>query len=429
MKQLVHMARVVSVMLLAEAALASCIYEGEELPDDSETIRVHTQAVDGSRAAVKTESGDNTFMVLFWRDKAHLESASAVVAAWSSNLYLAGHAPQPVAFYERSVFDTRYPYPPQQEYSYLYATGYAPGNVLKPSNGYRTLTASVGTPEKGRYDFLGCDVWSEVFRGSQSDPFSQDKNKLYFRHLAAKLVFYADRDRATMENRQFVRNVRIKNLQMSVGGGEWTPMYTPRIFEWKTLQDDDFTTSYVKTIATVKLVEGNTGVRTRPQAGYKAVEAEPFAGAGSNYVLQKNAADRVPIEGMAIDSCYVCNPIDKNGAVRQGDIRLKMDLSAEMSFDPNFPVQEAGIGSGSAADDITFTREWKDVVLDAIYLVDEKGDVPTNKEPVKEFKAGKEYRIYIRFNRTGVNLVARELPWNYGRSHYITIPGGVPQSN
>lgn len=428
MKRIDHIARIVSAMLFAGAALASCIYEDEEHPEVSDTIRVNTQAVDGTRTVAETASGDNTFMVLFWRDKAHLESASADAGAWSSSLYLAGHAPQPVAFYERSVFDTRYPYPQQAEQAYLYATGYAPGNVLEPSNGYRTLTAAVGNLEKGRYDFLGCDVWSEVFRGSQSDPFAQDKNKLYFRHLAAKLVFYADRDRATMENKQFVRNVRIKNLQMSIDGEHWTPMYTPRTFEWKTLQDDDFTSSYLKTIATVKLIEGNTGTVTRPKAGYKAVAVESFAGANSGYVLQKNAADRVPIEGMAIDSCYVCNPIDANGVVRQGNIRLKMDLSAEMSFDPNFPVQEADGGSGSAADDITFTREWTDVVLDAIYLVDDNGKVPTGKDPVKEFKAGKEYRIYIRFNRTGVNLVARELPWNIGGSHYITIQGGEQQS-
>lgn len=410
-------------MLLALAALASCIYEDEAPgPEVDQTIRVNTQAVDGSRAAATPASGDNTFMVLFWTDKTHLETGAGGTVTWMSTLYLAGHAPQPVSFYENSVFDTRYPYPPQAEDAYLYATGYAPGNILKSTDGYRTLTATVKNTEKGRYDFLGCDVWSDVYRGSQNDPFSQDKNKLYFRHLAAKLVFYAARDRETMENRQFVRNVKIKNLQMSVGGGSWTPMYTPRTFEWLPLLDGDFTSSYNKTIASVRLVSGNTGVSARPSAGYKAVEAVSFAGAGSNYVLEKNAADRVPVEGMPIDSCYVCNPIE-NGSVRWGKIRLKMDLSAEMSFDPYFPTQT---GDGTAADDITFTREWRDVVLDAIYQVDDSGNVPTNSEPVNEFKAGKEYRIYIRFNRTGVNLVARELPWNYGRSHYITIPGGEP---
>ena len=57
---------------------------------------------------------------------------------------------------------------------------------------------------------------------------------------------------------------------------------------------------------------------------------------------------------MDIDSCYVCNLIDEDGSVKKGNpIQLKMDISAEMSFDPNFPMND---GSGSITDDLTFTR-------------------------------------------------------------------------
>ena len=141
-------------------------------------------------------------------------------------------------------------------------------------------------------------------------------------------------------------------------------------------------------------------------------------------MLQRNATDRVPIDGMDIDSCYVCNLIDEDGSVKKGNpIQLKMDISAEMSFDPNFPMND---GSGSITDDLTFTREWKGVTLDAIYgvTIGSNGEVQTMDTAIDEFKPGNEYRIYIHFHRTGVNLVARELPWNYGGIHYITIPGG-----
>lgn len=218
----------------------------------------------------------------------------------------------------------------------------------------------------------------------------------------------------------------MKNLRMSIDGGNtWTPMYTPHTFEWKELTETDFTESYKKTIAAVRLIEGNgSAADTNPKAGYKTVAAEKFAGEDSDYVLQKNATDRVPIDGMNIDSCYVCNPIDENGSVKKGSpIQLKMDISAEMSLDPNFPMND---GSGSTTDDLTFTREWKGVTLDAIYVVTIglNGKVQMTDTAIDEFKPGNEYRIYIHFHRTGVNLVARELPWNYGGIHYITIPGG-----
>ncbi len=421
MKRIEHLIGILA--LLAGALSSSCIYDYEEEPQTETTIRVQTLAVDGAHAGA--EESDNTFMVLFWQHTEHLETASDQEADWKAP-YLAGHAPQPVSFYKNSAFDTHYPYPAPDN-TYLHATGYAPGNVLASdaTHGYRRLAATVENAKKGRYDFLGCDYWNGVFRGSLEDPFAQDKNKLYFRHLAAKLVFYADRDRETMENKQFVRSVQIKNLQMNIGDGRnWTPMYTPSAFEWTVLNDADFTESYKKTIEAVKSIPGNeSAAGSRPAAGYRAVEAETFAGANnSGFVLQKGNADRVPIDGMVIDSCYVCNPMENKEALTNQPIRLKMDISAEMSFDPNFPKND----SGSGASDLTFTREWKEVELAAIYEVEvgADGKVTETTRRVLQFKAGYEYRIYIHFYRTGVNLSAREVDWNLGGRHYITIPGG-----
>lgn len=440
MKLTVHIIKIVSAILLTGVLPSSCIYDDEEYPGQPSdaTIRVNTLVVNGSRAPKVMDDGDNTFMVLFWRDKAHLESPSDA-AAWPAP-YLAGHAPQPVTFYQYAVYDTRYPYPGKTD-DYLYATGYSPGTVLHPDagQGYRRLSADTGDDTRtGRYDFLGCDVWSDVYKGSQDDPFSKDKNKLYFRHLAAKLVIYAYRDKTTMELQQYVRNVMVKDLHMDIGDGQpWRPMYTPSAFEWKELTyPDDFTGSYQKSLNEARLVTGNIGVTSWPAAGYKTAGVAEFAGDDPDFEMQKHATDRVPIDGMVIDSCYVCNPIADNGTPlkAQKSIRLKMDISAEMSFDHNFPMKDdpsgtPGDGSGSTTDDLTFTRTWPDVVLDAIYEVnvDADGKVTETKVPVTEFKPGYEYRIHIHFNRTGVNIVAQELPWNYGGVHYITIPGGNTQ--
>lgn len=432
MKQrLYHIVTAVSVTLLLGVLPSSCIYDDGDTPEQqSGTIRVNTLAVNGTRAA-STEDGDNTFMVLFWQDTNHLEDPEKSENASWTTPYLASCAPQPVTFYSQSVYDTRYPYP--DESSWLYATGYAPGKVLAPdeTDDYRKLTATVNDLEKGRYDFLGCDVWSDVYKGSQSDPFAQEKNKLYFRHLASKLVFYADRDKTTMENKQYVRNVEITNLQMSIDDGKkWTSMYTPNEFEWKTLDETDFTNSYNKTIEAAKLVAAvESG--SKPTAGYKAVGAIEFAGADNqNFKLSRHATDRVPISGMYIDSIFVCNPIEAGGIQSAANaIRLKMDVSAELSFHPDFPQSD---GSSSTTDDLTFTRKWKAVELEAIYEFkqDTQGNVTVDEnKPVKWFKPGNEYRIYIHFYRTGVNLTALEMPWNYGGVHYITIPGGDKQQD
>ncbi len=423
MNRIYHIVKVAPAILLAAMSASSCIYDYEDYPEGAtETILVNTMSVDGGYVMPTATTGDNTSMVLFWNTVEHLENPSGA-DAWPSP-YHEGHAPQPVDFYERSVFDTRYPYP--DETAPLYATGYAPGTVLRPAGGsgnnkdYSKLTANAGNMDKGRYDFLGCDVWSDVYKGSLNDPFSHDKNRLYFRHLAAKLVFYAYRDENTMENKQFVRNVEITNLHMSIdGGAHWTPMFTPDAFEWKALDyPDDFTDSYDKAIEKVKGVEGNEAVTSRPKAGYKAVRAQSFAGDDPSFVLQKNATDRVPVYGMAIDSCFVCSPFDNDGNVipAGSPIKLKMDISAEMSFHPDFPMTDEG---GSTTDDLTFTRRtWKGITLEAIRQVGKEGS------DIIEFKPGREYRVYIHFHRTGVNTTAIELPWNIGGVHYITIPGG-----
>jgi len=405
--------------------LYSCVYD--DGVDSEKTISINAMVANESRIASTAATNDDSFVVLFWlQDQLGQLTEPDGNSDWT-NPYLEKVAPQAVPFYNQTVYDTGYPYP-YPDTKVLYATGYSPATVLTSEDNHCTLNVNI--PEEnanklGRYDLLGCDVWSDVYKGSHDDPFAQEKNKLYFRHLAAKLVFYADRDKGTMENKQYVRNVEITNLQMSIDNGtNWTPLFTPKKFEWQKLNPaNDFTKSYISTINNVKYINGISKT-SNPEAGYKIVKTQNFA---KDFVLTKNASDRVPIDGMVLDSCYVCNPIE-NGKVQSGTIQLKMDISAELSFDPNFPKKD---GDGSITDDLTFKRTWEEVTLKSIEVVefDDKGNAIATDNPVTEFKPGNEYRVYITFHRTGVNLVAKELPWNYGGIHYITIQGGDIENN
>ena len=422
MKRKYHTITVVSAAVFALSAFASCTNDDGNAPAGTDrTIGVNVAEAGSGSGHRVGENSDNKFDVVFWLDKHRPALANPAPEGSTIDApYHACEAPQPVSYYNQSVYDTGYPYPYPEE-TVVYATGYAPSNFLSASDNYTRLRADFKGEESqkiGRYDFLGCDFWPDVYKGSQTDPFAQEKNRLYFRHLAAKLVFYADRDKATMENKQFVRNVQIKNLQMKIGEGGWVYMHTPSEFAWSKLEDQDFTASYGRTIDGIKKIEGNTDVKSRPLSGYKIRRSKPFTNLG-NYVLERNAIDRVPIGGMVIDSCFVCNPIT-DGVAETGLIQLKMDISAELSFDFNFPDSEGNTGN------ITYTNEWKHVTLDFISEMepDKNGVLKPNGVGITEFKPGREYRIYIHFSRTGVNLVGQEQPWNYGGVHYIAINGG-----
>jgi len=430
--------------------LASC--SADELDPHGSTdttICVKTAMVSGRHD--RNLSDEEPFMLLLWENVDHLENAAST--EWPAP-YLAQEAPQSVPSYSDLVYDVGVPYPAITS-QMLYATGYSPANVLTHSDDYRVLTfnppaaAYPDAKTAERTDFLGCDVWKEVYKGTVKDPFAQEKNKLYFRHLAAKLVFYADRN-PEMENKQFVRKVQITNLQMSIGGGEWGPLYAPTQFTWTTLADKDFSTSYTTMLNSIKKVSGNEGVTTEPKGGYRTSAVTTFAVKQDengkyipdpDFVLQQRLLDktpssnRVPIAGMAIDSCYVASPLNENGTEKAGNIRLKMDISAEMSYSSAFPMPdgtytdaEGNTVSGTVTDNLTFTRKWKGVVLDAIKTmsVDDSGNPTETDTPVELFKPGNEYHVYIHFNRTGVDIAARQLPWNYGGIHYIAIIGKDP---
>lgn len=431
-------------------ALQSCIYdnapladEGNDITDTSAaSIRVNTMLAGANQhmpQQPQSEDGSGeSFTVLFWRNPENLINDVSTDGEYTDYTfwlapYLSAKAPKAVSEYKSLTFDTNYPYP-MPEGIKIYATGYAPADVLAPdtAQGYRRLNATVdatlpdGSTRKGHYDFLGCDAWNEVYYGSHYSPFAQERNRLYFRHLASKLVFYAKRDQASMENKQFVRFVEITDIKMSVDGGTtWLPLHTPSAFEWDRFPSDkEFPDAYTKAITAVQKL---TGVTTTPAAGYKTIASEALP---DDYKIVRRTADgkdrsvdRVPIDGHTIDSCYICNRyVDGTPQLGNGKaIKLSMTITAELSFDQSFPKSDK---DGSTTDDLTFTRIWADMMTD-IHEVNVDGTANTSK-PVTELKPGKEYRIYLNFSRTGVNLVARELPWNYGGIHYVGIIGSDP---
>lgn len=427
--------------VLGLPALQSCIYDNVPFnePDDaSVSIRVNTALAGGSRSVPASQSAEGSgesFTVLFWQRPEKLLEAVTADGDYSFWLapYLASTAPKAVAEYSKLTYDTNHPYPAPETVR-ICATGYAPADLLDAdkSRGYYRLNAvdylSDGTAtQKGRCDFLGCDAWNDVYWGSLLDPFAQERNKLYFRHLASKLVFYAERDRISMENKQFVRFVNITDIQMSLDGGDhWTPLHTPSSFEWTGWKDEaepvEFTEAYKKVITTAQ--SHNAGVTSQPAAGYRTIASEEFSDA-PGFIIQRRtvdgrpSVDRVPISGHAIDSCYVCNPYGADGKEQVGQpILLRMNIEAELSFDQSFPKSDK---DGSTTDDLTFTRTWPGQTT-RIYEVAADGS-PDKTKAVTRFKPGKEYRIYLNFSRTGVNLVAREYPWDYGGIHYVGITG------
>jgi len=428
-----------TALLLGLPALQSCIYDN--VPPEADpapaSIRVNTMLAGGpwrSPSPLSAEGSGKNFTVLFWqRPEKLLEppSANGDYSFWLAP-YLASTAPKAVTEYTDLTFDTNYPYP-VPETAELFATGYAPSDVLAPdaTEGYHRiafveqLSDGQTKPRKGRYDFLGCDAWNEVYYGSQSSPFAQERNKLYFRHLASKLLFYAERDQASMENKQYVRFVEVTGIEMTTDdGASWTPLHTPVSFEWDALdKDNSLTDAYTKVISAVRTL---TGVTTAPAAGYRTATSGPLP--ADFKILRrtpdgKPSVDRVPIAGHPIDSCYVCNPYVDGTEQAAKPIRLRMNISAELSFDLTFPKSDK---DGSTTDDLTFTRTWTGLET-RIYEVNTDGTPDRTKE-VTRFRPGREYRIYLNFSRTGVNLVARELPWDYGGIHYVGITGSDPKT-
>lgn len=446
-RKLSDIIKLTTAALLGLLALQSCIYD--YAPDDAESdapesIRINTMLA-GSRnprestpVPTSEEGSGQSFMVLFWQREEFLIDPEQSSSFWLAP-YLASPAPKAVTEYAELTYDTNYPYPFQETTPLyrLYATGYAPADVLKhdTNKGYNRLYVPAapadGTDklDRGRYDFLGCDAWNEVFQGCQNAPFAREVNKLIFHHLAAKLLFCADRD-STMQNSQFVRNVEISNLRMSIDGGTtWTPLHTPSEFKWVVYSESDknqFSKAYTEAI---KAAQTLNGVTTKPAAGYKTVASEPFSDATGFTLMRRTidggiSLDRVPISGQRLDSCYVCNPYVNGTEQTNLPIRLKMDISAaELSYDLSFPNadEDTETVKGNTNDNVTFTRSWPDVEVKAIY--ETKSDGTASENTITSFRPGREYRIYLHFNRTGVNLVAREHPWNIGGLHYIGIIG------
>lgn len=381
------------VMLgLALFGLSACSSSEEtELELSAETIKVNTRASNGSRS-VETGSLDSYFSLLFWQETEWKKLASGTEA---TPLYAGVEAIHPVDYYNSMLYDTQKAYLANTQ-SYLYATGFAPSSYMTPtSNSYSVLQVDdqLSDANRGRLDFMSCDA-RDTQKGSYVDRFGQDKNKLLFRHLTSKLVFVGWRDNS-MEQQEYVRNVRVSNIQMSDENGSWRAVLTPTQFSWKKIPEVAVPSEY----------------GTPPSDGfygYVATKVKDF----SPQIAPENPNDQLFLDvDNPIDSCYLISEPNEDGSMKEvtAGIKLKMDIYADLSFSKDFT-------NGP----VTKDKVWKNQEV-TIYAVDASGNLTSN--PITAFQPGREYRIYIYFYRTHVYLVAKEEPWQQGGVHYVPIVG------
>lgn len=307
-------------------------------------------------------------------------------------------APERVDTYRSALYDTGKQYPKENDEAYLYAIGFAPTEFLKPKQGedgkpdYSVLTVEYGEfgefgHFKGSTDFLSCDA-NEKCKGSLSDPFGQPENVLNFRHLTAKVSFYAYRHES-MQGKQQVRNVFIQGLKAKYNTTDtYANLCAPTEFTWT---DQNAGTTI--------------GDDRKKNWGYSKTKAESF---GVWLEMPKSDGLLVGEERASwLSTIYVCDPTDHK--VKDGDqLSLQMTVGAQLSFLPDF---------ADLTSDEDGYKVWQNMEVD----VKEINNGTVSKTSVKNFAPGHEYKVYLCFKPTGLYLQARRVPWEVEGPHYVPI--------
>lgn len=290
--------------------------------------------------------------------------------------YLMNDAITSFSFADSRWLDTGHPYP---ENTAVYATGYAPRTLLKEdaTSGFRKLTVTETALQKVAHcDFLSCDARSEQ-TGSFEHPFGNtEDNELQFRHLTSKILVYASRHES-ITGQVYVRKVEA-TVTLNNTNAKNDKFHVPSVIEWK---------------------EPVSGVNT--EWGYQVTDTSPLT---DGLTFQDNTDDMIMVlQDKRIDSCYVCQPSDvKTTAV-------DLSVTAEYSYRQDF------------SSPYEFT--WSGTNL-SIKALDENGEETAN--PIKEFKPGYVYEIYLKFYKTGVIVTAKEVEWEDGGIHYVPVyPSGT----
>ena len=303
--------------------------------------------------------------------------------------------------YERKVYyETPYSYP--LDFGKIHATGYAPDNILSPVGGKGYTELTVGEKfRNGSVDLLTCDG-SFAHSGSMNEEntFLKEEHELDFRHLTAKLTFLGLRE-SEMIGLVGVRNIRI------------------------TINEPDKDNDKLVVPTVLKLYTSNTAIEDSEadpeidkdiQDDYSTYVVSSTVSYPYNRVLE-HASIIPPDETVTLGTCYVLSDgiaYGTNGEVFDpirgawagkplaGKPGLGITVKAEL--------YDARPGTASGA---FFEETWR---LDGIDTWNTKtGD---------KFLPGYEYKVTIRFNRTGVALHAETVPWNSEQLHeYPVHPG------
>ena len=287
----------------------------------------------------------------------------------------------------------------------------APRETDRGAFDYRELTLSSeavsgGKLPLGRMDFLSLDA-DPAYWGNKENKFGQERNRLYFRHLTAQVLFVAQRDQS-MVDMQYVRDVVLSNIRVCYYGGTdtapsatdagWMPFSVPHKLNWlpdqATAQD-----------------------QTSSIHGYKVTEMQDLP---DDFSIRTTGHTQLTVgRDVAVDSLFVNVRTSRTAATdivntpAGKGVFLKMDVSALLSHLDNFPMDTQRTNEENG---LTHTMQWKDVIVP----VHEVGT--TN--PVKSIDTGKRYKITLVFGRHNLYLDAVLMEWKDGGVHdYVFRPG------
>lgn len=392
-----------AALLLAGMAGSLCSCDKGDGADGGREVRLsfHTKVVSGSRAS---ESG--TARLLFWSEGSFHDNWIAGNGIVDNQGVRPRYTVQVngdldnYSYANHIYYETPYTYPLTGES--IHATGYGPDAAITPDGltmaigpGYESLLVNDDS-RNGLTDFLSCDGCFEHSADNRDENnFLQEDKELKFRHLTAKITFIGQR------HREMIGYVGVRNVRIAVHGtsDEGHRLVVPARFGLVTRQgadtEDDRSTYCMTEAATYAPGEADSLKYTGSLPQYDYVEL------GSIYVLSDGITFGTGTEEF--------DPITGQpgaGLVAQTE-------RPTLTFDVLASLYNSGEGhdSGEAYED----RWLSCTVTPDLWTTFSTGD---------KFLPGYEYRVYVTFDRMGVDLKAAEAPWNSEILHEFPIMPG-----
>lgn len=365
--------------------------EGEQPSCSGLPIRVHTRAVaDGN-----PDSGLSGRLLFWGSDAFHDKWMMGDVSASPMFTVLLDKPINNYAFDRHAYYETPYTYP--DEHTKVYATGYAPDNELTPVDGRGYTELAVNTQD-GTADLLSCDG-SEAHSASLKNADGSDntfllkEKELRFRHLTAKLTFQGERS-ADMVGLVGVRYIRIR---LNEPNAEADRLYVPVTLKLHARKNNESTKDY----STYIISQTGTYPYSNEMVYRPIIPPDETVDLGSLYVVSRDITYEGPDDHF--------DPVNGEwvGTALSGTPRLGITITADLYY----VLPDGGVGPSS-------TETWKlDPVTD---WESSTGD---------KFLPGYEYKVTIRFTRSGVLLRAKALPWNSEELHEYPIHPADVSSN